>query len=124
MKVDEMRELSEDEIKTQIADTRKELVDLRFQLALRKLESPARLKTSRKKLAQLLTIAGEKASGGQGGGSTRGKSKAGGKAAAKKAKADVAAPDPAKAAKPAKTAAKAKTGRSKAAEKSAEQENE
>lgn len=63
MKVEEMRNLTQDELKSQISDTRKEIVELRFQLALRKLESPARLRSSRKRLAQLLTIVSQKERG-------------------------------------------------------------
>lgn len=60
MKVREIRELNHDDIKTRIEDTRKSLVELRFQLAMRKLESPAKLRQARKTLARLLTIQTEK----------------------------------------------------------------
>ena len=60
MRVREMRELSPEELNARIDETRKTIVDLRFQLALRKLESPAKLRLERKKLAQLLTVATEK----------------------------------------------------------------
>ncbi len=60
MRVREMRELSAEELNARIDETRKTIVDLRFQLALRKLESPAKLRLERKKLAQLLTVATEK----------------------------------------------------------------
>lgn len=60
MKVKEIRELNNEEIISKIDDTRKSIVDLRFQLAMRKLESPAKLRTARKLLAQLLTIQNEK----------------------------------------------------------------
>ncbi|HEY9787337.1 MAG TPA: 50S ribosomal protein L29 [Candidatus Obscuribacterales bacterium] len=59
MRVREMRELTLEEVKTRIDETRKEIVELRFQLAVRKLESPAKLRTARRKLARLLTIQGE-----------------------------------------------------------------
>ncbi|MBK9143870.1 MAG: 50S ribosomal protein L29 [Candidatus Obscuribacterales bacterium] len=61
MKVQEMRELSADELKARIAETRKELVGLRFQHTLRKLESPAKLATTRRTLSRLLTVEAEKA---------------------------------------------------------------
>jgi ribosomal protein L29 len=51
-----MRELSADELRTKIDDTYKELVDLRFQLAARKLESPAKIRLARQRLSRLLTI--------------------------------------------------------------------
>jgi large subunit ribosomal protein L29 len=60
MKAREIRELSHDEIKSRIEDTRKQLVEMRFALAVRKLESPAKLRGTRKRLAQLLTIQTEK----------------------------------------------------------------
>jgi ribosomal protein L29 len=60
MKVSEMRELSLEELAARIDEARKNWVELRFQHALRKLESPAKLGLERKKLAQLLTIVGEK----------------------------------------------------------------
>ena len=60
MRVREMRVLSPEELNARIDETRKTIVDLRFQLALRKLESPAKLRLERKKLAQLLTVATEK----------------------------------------------------------------
>jgi large subunit ribosomal protein L29 len=60
MKVREIRELNHDDMKSRIEDTRKSLVDLRFQLAMRKLESPAKLRQTRKLLARLLTIQSEK----------------------------------------------------------------
>ena len=61
MKLQDMRDLSGEELKSHIADARKQIVDLRFQQALRKLESPARLRSAKKHLAQLLTIEGQKA---------------------------------------------------------------
>lgn len=63
MKVKEMRELSNEDLTARIEETRKTIVDLRFQHALRKLESPAKLRTERKKLAQLLTVETEKQRG-------------------------------------------------------------
>ncbi|MBN9395038.1 MAG: 50S ribosomal protein L29 [Candidatus Melainabacteria bacterium] len=63
MKVKEMRELSNEDLTARIEETRRTIVDLRFQHALRKLESPAKLRTERKKLAQLLTVETEKQRG-------------------------------------------------------------
>lgn len=60
MKVREIRELSHDEIRARIDDTRKSIVEMRFALAVRKLDSPAKLRTARKRLAQLLTVQTEK----------------------------------------------------------------
>ncbi len=63
MKIQEIRELGPEELKSEISDTRKTIVELRFQLSMRKLESPARIRKAKKKLAQLLTVESEKAKG-------------------------------------------------------------
>jgi large subunit ribosomal protein L29 len=55
----EVRKLSSDQINEQIDATRRELFDLRFQQATRRLENPHRFKQARIKLAQLLTVRGE-----------------------------------------------------------------
>ena len=55
----EVRTLSSDQINEQIDATRRELFDLRFQQATRRLEHPHRFKLARIKLAQLLTVRGE-----------------------------------------------------------------
>jgi large subunit ribosomal protein L29 len=55
-----MRELTAEEIRTRIDESRKELLELRFQHAARKLENPAKLRVTRKRLAKLLTIETEK----------------------------------------------------------------
>ncbi|MBN8659488.1 MAG: 50S ribosomal protein L29 [Candidatus Melainabacteria bacterium] len=60
MKVKELRELSKEELTGRIDEARKSLVELRFQLAMRKLENPARIRTTKRELAQMLTIMTEK----------------------------------------------------------------
>ncbi len=60
MNVKEMRELSKEELVGRIDETRKSIVEMRFQMAMRKLENPAKLRVTRKELAQLLTIQTEK----------------------------------------------------------------
>jgi len=60
MKIKDMRELQLAEITARIEETRKQIIELRFQLALRKLDSPAKLRTARKTLARLLTIQTER----------------------------------------------------------------
>ena len=60
MRVKEIRELQQDDLKNKIDDTRKQILEMRFQLATRKLDSPAKLRTARKTLARLLTISTEK----------------------------------------------------------------
>jgi|GEM_PF-472157 len=64
MKVSEMRDLSIDELNAQIDEARKTKLELRFQHALRKLESPAKMRHEKRKLAQLLTILTEKQNAG------------------------------------------------------------
>ena len=56
MRVKEIRELAQEELKNKIDDTRRQILEMRFQLATRKLDSPAKLRTARKTLARLLTI--------------------------------------------------------------------
>lgn len=59
MKVQEIRDLTLEDLKARIGETRKELVDLRFQHALRKLENPAKLKSTRRALSRMLTVEAE-----------------------------------------------------------------
>ena len=56
----EARALSESELTEQISATRRELFDLRFQQATRRLENPHRFKQARIKLAHLLTVQQER----------------------------------------------------------------
>ncbi|MBY0356932.1 MAG: 50S ribosomal protein L29 [Candidatus Obscuribacterales bacterium] len=60
MRVKEVRDLSAEELNAKVADTRKEIVELRFQLAGRKLENPAAIRVARKRLSRLLTIQTER----------------------------------------------------------------
>ena len=63
MRVHEIRELAKEDFAGQISDTRKEIVELRFQLAARKLENTAKLRAAKKKLARLLTVQSEQEKG-------------------------------------------------------------
>ena len=56
----EVRKLTDDDISEQIAGTRRELFDLRFQQATRQLTNSHRFKEARIKLAQLLTVQNER----------------------------------------------------------------
>ena len=56
----EVRKLSDADIIQQIAGTRRELFDLRFQQATRQLNNSHRFKEARIKLAQLLTVQNER----------------------------------------------------------------
>ncbi|MBD3882566.1 50S ribosomal protein L29 [Phormidium tenue FACHB-886] len=59
-KISEFRELSDQEVSDQIASTKKELFQLRFQKATRQLENSHQFKHLRHKLAQLMTIERER----------------------------------------------------------------
>ncbi len=63
MRIREMRELSAEELKSRIDETRKEIVELRFQHAARKLENPAKLRLTRRRLARLLTVQAQSSEG-------------------------------------------------------------
>jgi large subunit ribosomal protein L29 len=56
----EVRKLSDGDITDQINATRRELFDLRFQQATRRLEQPHRFKQARIKLAHLLSVQQER----------------------------------------------------------------
>jgi len=59
-KVEEVRELSDQELNDQIVATKKELFQLRFQKATRQLEKPHQFKHLRHRLAQLMTLERER----------------------------------------------------------------
>jgi large subunit ribosomal protein L29 len=56
----EVRKLTDGDLTERIAATRRELFDLRFQQATRRLENPHRFKEARIKLAHLLTVQQER----------------------------------------------------------------
>jgi large subunit ribosomal protein L29 len=60
MKIAEIRDLSAEELTARITDARKEVVNLRFQLAARKQEKPHKIRDARRLLSQLLTIQTQK----------------------------------------------------------------
>lgn len=60
MRVKEIRQLSEDDIKLRIDETRKQIVENRMQRATNKLTNVALMRATRKTLARLLTIQTEK----------------------------------------------------------------
>lgn len=60
-KAKELRELTDEELSTEIANVKRELFDLRFQLATRQMETGFhQFKHARRKLAQLMTIERER----------------------------------------------------------------
>ena len=60
MKAKEIRDLTTSEIEEQIKSSKEELFNLRFQLATGQLEETARIRTLRKTIARLKTVARER----------------------------------------------------------------
>ncbi len=60
MKPNEIRNLTLDEIHDEVAERREELLDLRFQAAVGQASNPRRIRTAKREIARLLTIAAEK----------------------------------------------------------------
>lgn len=60
MKLSEIRDLKTEEIKNKLDDTREELMNLRFQMAIGGLKDFTRLSITRRQIARLLTILKER----------------------------------------------------------------
>jgi large subunit ribosomal protein L29 len=60
MKAHELRELPLDELKKRLSEERESLSNLKFQLATSQLESPIKVRTTRREIARLNTIIIEK----------------------------------------------------------------
>ena len=60
MKIAELRDLSMDELKGRGRDLQEELFNLRFQHGTNQLENPMRLRLTKKEIARVKTIIGEK----------------------------------------------------------------
>ena len=60
MKINEIRDLSAQEINDKIQDLKKELFNLRFQHAINQLDNPQKIVEAKKTIAQILTIMTEK----------------------------------------------------------------
>ena len=52
----DLRSLSADELKTELDDTRQELMNLRFQMATGELSDYTRLRHTRRQIARIMTI--------------------------------------------------------------------
>ena len=63
MKAEKLRDLSIEELREKEGDLRKELFNLRFQLAKGELQNVKRLKAVKKDIARILTILTEKQKG-------------------------------------------------------------
>jgi large subunit ribosomal protein L29 len=55
-----MRDLTNDELADRLADTRKELFNLRFQSVTGALENTARLRLAKREIARILTVQHER----------------------------------------------------------------
>ncbi|HCC33231.1 MAG TPA: 50S ribosomal protein L29 [Clostridiales bacterium] len=60
MKPAELRELGSDELEAKLRALREELFNLRFQLAVRQLDNPMRVRRVRKDIARVMTIQRER----------------------------------------------------------------
>ncbi len=57
---DKLRDVSEDELETQLAEAKEELFNLRFQLVTGQLDNPMRIKQVRRHVARILTLMRER----------------------------------------------------------------
>jgi large subunit ribosomal protein L29 len=60
VKAKQLREMSDEELDKKMAETRKELFQLRFQTATGALENSARLRGAKREIARILTIKTER----------------------------------------------------------------
>jgi large subunit ribosomal protein L29 len=60
MRANQLRELSDEDLDKKMAETRKELFQLRFQTATGGLENSARLRGAKREIARILTIKNER----------------------------------------------------------------
>ena len=63
MRTRELRELSDDDLGKRLAEQREELFNLRFQDATGALENTARLGQTKREIARILTLQGERSTG-------------------------------------------------------------
>ncbi|AFZ59299.1 50S ribosomal protein L29 [Anabaena cylindrica FACHB-243] len=59
-KISEARELSDEKLAEEVLSTKRQLFQLRLQKATRQLEKPHQFRHARHRLAQLLTVEGER----------------------------------------------------------------
>jgi large subunit ribosomal protein L29 len=60
LKAKSLRNLSDEELETKLAETRQELFNLRFQSATGALENSARLRLAKREIARILTVRHER----------------------------------------------------------------
>ena len=56
MKTADLRDLSYEELKTKLAESKQELFNLRFQVATNQLDNTARIETMRREVARISTV--------------------------------------------------------------------
>lgn len=56
MKISEIREMNDEQLAAELAETRRQLFDLRFQAATERLDAPSELRKLRKTIARILTV--------------------------------------------------------------------
>lgn len=66
MKAEDIRAKTDDELKSQLGDLKKEAFNLRFQRAGGQLENTARVREVRRDIARVKTVLGEKSTTGAG----------------------------------------------------------
>jgi large subunit ribosomal protein L29 len=59
-KPEELRDMSDEELDTKLAEAKEELFNLRFQLVTGQLDNPMAIKTVRKEVARILTVIRER----------------------------------------------------------------
>ena len=60
MKIDEVRALTDDELKTKVYELKQELFDIRRQKAVGQIENPVRMRTIRKDIARCYLVIRER----------------------------------------------------------------
>jgi large subunit ribosomal protein L29 len=60
LKARDLRDMTDDELETELADRRQELFNLRFQAATGALENTARLTMAKREIARILTVRHER----------------------------------------------------------------
>ncbi len=60
MKAEELRKLTDDELKEKVVELKKKLMNLRFQNAIGGLEKPSEIRETKRTIARILTILRER----------------------------------------------------------------
>ncbi|WP_029520179.1 MULTISPECIES: 50S ribosomal protein L29 [unclassified Persephonella] len=68
MKVEELRKLTDDELKEKLVELKKKLMNLRFQNSIGGLEKPSEIRETKRTIARILTILRERELQAQSGG--------------------------------------------------------